>query len=238
MESFEGKVAIVTGGAGASAGASGSSCARKLAELGAKVVVADINREGGAELEAELREAGYDAAFIPFDLTDEESIKALVSKAVERYGKIDVLVNLGFANINEPNVDLTSTKDFDFLMSVNFRGHFLVSREALPHLTQQTTSAIVNVASISALRGELGYAIYGAAKAALISLTRSIAAQYGRQGVRCNAVVPGLIPFRREPSRFRPESRDQGRIRRYGEADSGYMQRDRQRRRQRRVLLG
>ena len=190
---FKDKVVIVTGAAGANAGGSGRITSYKFAEKGAKVVLVDINDQVGAAAEADLKAKGYDVMFVHCDLSQEEDIKNVIAKTVEKYGKLDILVNSAYYSIQEGNVADISSEDLDKIFAINARGHFLFCKYAIPELIRQSSSAIVNLSSISAITGELGYAAYGAAKSAVISLTRSVATQYGRNGLRCNTVIPGLI---------------------------------------------
>lgn len=187
------RVVIVTGAAGAGAGGSGKAIARKFAKNGDTVVIVDINKEAGAAAEKEFIDAGYKARFIPCDLCEEEQVKTVIENTVNEFGKIDVLVNCAFANFGDANVGDIETAVFDKLIKINLRGHFLMIKYALPYLVKQQGANIVNVSSIASQVGELGSCAYGAAKAGLVNLTRNVAAQYGRAGVRCNAVIPGLI---------------------------------------------
>jgi len=187
------RVVIVTGAAGAGAGGSGKAIARKFAEEGDIVVIIDINKEAGAITEKEFVDAGYKAKFIATDLCEEEQIKNAIDTTVAEFGKIDVLVNGAFAIINDRSVADMDTATFDKMISINLRGHFLMTKYALPHLVKQDGANIVNISSIGGVVGEANGCSYGAAKAGLINLTRNTAAQYGRLGVRCNVVLPGLI---------------------------------------------
>ncbi len=190
---FKDKAVIVTGAAGANAGGSGRITAYQFASEGAKVVMVDINDEIGKAVEADMLSKGYEALYVHCDISQEEQIKNAVAAATEKFDKIDVLVNSAYYSIQEGNVADISAEDLDRIVAINFRGHFLFSKYAIPELIKQEHSAIVNLSSISAITGEFGYSAYGAAKSAVISLTRSIATQYGRNGLRCNTVIPGLI---------------------------------------------
>lgn len=187
------RVVIVTGAAGAGAGGSGKAIARKFAENGDTVIIIDINKEAGALTEKEFTDAGYKARFIATDLCEEEQIKNAIDETVKEFGKIDVLVNCAFAIINDRCVADMDTATFDKMISINLRGHFLMTKYALPHLLKQEGANIVNVSSIGGCVGEASGCSYGAAKAGLTNLTLNTAAQYGRLGLRCNVVLPGLI---------------------------------------------
>ncbi len=188
---LDGKVAIVTGAAGGGAGGTGLRIAQLLAEQGAKVVMADIKPTGREESD-KLNEQGLDTFFVQMDLADEASIVALVDAAVERYGKLDVIVNCGFMQLKEGQLHETSAEVWDRIIAVDMRGDFLMIHHSLPHLLKQG-GAIVNVSSTASLSGEDNTAAYACAKAGVNALTRSVAVQYGDQGVRCNTVVPGSI---------------------------------------------
>ncbi len=187
------KVVLVTGSAGSGAGGSGKEIAKKFAKNGAKVILADINEINGKATEKELLDAGYDVKFVACDITDEEKVKAAIDAAIETYGRLDILVNCAFYNGMDKSVVDISAEDFDACLSINFRGHWLMCKYAIPHLLKNEGANIVNIASIGGYLGDHDTFAYGCAKAALIHLSRSIASQYGRQGIRCNTVIPGLI---------------------------------------------
>lgn len=188
---LDGKVAIVTGAAGGGAGGTGLRIAQLLAEQGAKVVMADIKPTGQEESD-KLNERGLDTFFAQMDLSDEASVVALVDAAVERYGKLDIVVNCGFMQLKEGQLHETPVEVWDRIVAVDMRGDFLMIHHSLPHLLKQG-GAIVNVSSTASLSGEDNTAAYACAKAGVNALTRSVAVQYGDRGVRCNTVVPGSI---------------------------------------------
>ena len=188
---LDGKVAIVTGAAGSGAGGTGFAIAAKLAQQGAKVVMADIAPAGRRQSD-ELNAQGFDTTFAEFDLAQEETIVALIEGASERYGALDIVVNCGFMQLKEGYVHETDVEAWDRIFAVNMRGDFLMIHHSLPHLLKQG-GAIVNVSSVASLVGEDTTAAYACCKAGINALTRSVAVQYGDRGVRCNAVVPGSI---------------------------------------------
>lgn len=185
---FDGKVVIVTGGAGGI----GSATARLLTARGAKVAVADIAFDAARALADELD----GASALHLDLEDEASIEAMVADTVAHYGRLDVLHNnaalLG-PDIARADNDIESmdTRLWDRTYAVNARGTMIACRAALPHL-RATRGNIVNTVSNLALQGHLIQAAYSSSKAAVIQLTRAIAASHGVHGVRCNAVAPGM----------------------------------------------
>jgi NAD(P)-dependent dehydrogenase (short-subunit alcohol dehydrogenase family) len=185
---MDGKVAIVTGGAGGI----GFATARLLAARGCRVVLADIAVERAKELAATLP----DAIGLQLDLSDEASIEAMIAAAAAHFDRLDVLHNnaalLG-PEIAQADGDIEhmGTDLWDRTYRVNVRGTMIACRAALPHL-RASRGNIVNTVSNLALQGHLIQAAYASSKAALIQLTRSIAASHGIHGVRCNAVAPGM----------------------------------------------
>lgn len=185
---LDGKVAIITGGAGGI----GAATARLMTARGARVAVADVAEGAAKALAKELR----DALAITVDLEREQSVQAMVAATVAHFGQLDILVNnaalLG-AEIAQAdgNVEHMDSALWDRTYAVNVRGTMLASREALPHL-RATRGNIVNTVSSLALQGHIIQAAYSSSKAAIIQMTRSIAASHGKAGVRCNAVAPGM----------------------------------------------
>ena len=192
--SMEQKTAIVTGGAGASAGGSGRHISQRLAGMGYFVAIWDIQDEAGRRVAAQIREQGGQAIYIHCDVCDEAQVKEALAQTCTQTGRVDALVNNVFwhADVQPPLHEVT-LEDWDRHMEINLRCHFIVCKHVIPLLLAQPESVIVNIGTTGARRGEDGYAAYSAAKAGLESLTRSIAAQYGRSGLRCNCLVPGLV---------------------------------------------
>jgi NAD(P)-dependent dehydrogenase (short-subunit alcohol dehydrogenase family) len=186
---FDGDVAIVTGGAGGI----GSATCRKLAAQGARVVVADIDAAGADALAGELG-----ATAIGFDLGDPADVERLVAETVERHGRLDVLVNN--AALRRPDamradttIETLDVAGWREMMDVNALGFALACKHAIPHLRAAGGGAIVNITSEQAIAGANIGSAYSASKAAIIAITRSVATQCGRDGIRCNAIAPGLI---------------------------------------------
>lgn len=185
---LDGKVAIITGGAGGI----GAATARLMASRGAKIVVADIMEDAAKAVAGSLP----DAIAVHLDLADEASIKAMIAAVVAHYGRLDILHNnaalLGPEIAQrDADVETMDTDLWDRTYAVNVRGTMIASREALPHL-RATGGCIVNTVSNLALQGHLIQAAYSSSKAAIIQMTRAIAASHGKSGIRCNAVAPGM----------------------------------------------
>ena len=184
-----GKVAIITG----AAGGIGAATAELMLARGASVVLADIAFDRAQQLAGRL---GENCRPVELDLASEESIKAMVEKAVSHFGRLDILHNNAAAlgpDIAEADGDVEhmQTRIWDMAFTVNCRGSMIATREALPHLVQ-SKGCVINTVSNLALQGHVIQAAYSASKAAIIQMTRSVAASHGRKGVRANAVAPGM----------------------------------------------
>jgi len=189
---LEGKVAIITG----AAGGIGSATSSVLAEAGARVVLADLPGTPVEEVAASLRSAGLEAISKECDVTDAADVQALIRAATDTFGGIDVLDNNAGAT-SFHGVDTTITdldpEVWDRIIAINSRGPMLACKYAIPVMIEGGGGAIVNISSGKSLAGDLDDVAYAAGKSALNSLTRYVAATYGKQGIRCNAVAPGII---------------------------------------------
>ena len=183
-----GKVALVTG----STSGIGEGISRLFAAEGAAVVLAGRRAQLGERIARDLAEGGHAAMFVASDLTDRAAAARLVERAVERFGKLDVLVNNAGATGRGPTHDF-SEEDFDRTVDTNFKGTFFTTKAAIPHLLRSDAPRVINITTIAAHRGLPGAAVYGASKAAIEALTKHWAVEYGAQGLRVNAISPGLI---------------------------------------------
>lgn len=190
MYNFTDKVAIVTGGATGIGGAT----ARRLAADGARVLIADINMDLAEANRRQVVEAGGEAAILRVDVSQRSDLEAMVNAAVERWGRLDMLVNNAWGR-KEPDgnaIDLSETS-WDWVMDVLVKALFRASKFALPHMIRQGGGSIVNLASVHGLLAASDMMAYDTAKTAVIGLTRNLAVDFGPQGVRVNAICPGLI---------------------------------------------
>ena len=191
---LEGRAAIVTG----AASGIGRATALALAAEGARVLVADLDAAGAETVVAEITEAGGEARAQAADVADERSVSAMVAAAVDAFGRLDILHNNAAASdpaIMARDLELTEmdVDVWDQTLAVNLRGPMLGCKHAIPHMLASGGGAIVNTSSASGLVGDLTRAAYGASKAGLDSLTRYVATQYGKRGIRCNSIAPGVI---------------------------------------------
>lgn len=194
------KVAIVTG----AASGIGRAIARRFAEEGAKVMLADLRydpHEGGRPTRDLIREAGGEAAFVEADVSDWAAVDALVAATVERYGRLDVMVNNAAISTGQRLTE-TSEEDWDKVMAVNLKGVFFgCKRAVLQMLTQAPRGApgdgvrgrIVNISSQHGMVSSPDDMAYGVSKAGVVYITRQIACDYADDGIICNAVAPGKI---------------------------------------------
>jgi NAD(P)-dependent dehydrogenase (short-subunit alcohol dehydrogenase family) len=185
---FDGKVALITG----AARGQGAAHARRFAAEGAAVVLTDVLDEPGEAVAAELRDAGHDARYVRLDVRDAGAWETVVADVVDTHGGLNVLVNN--AGVSDPTpVTATSDELWQRIVAINQTGVFLGMRTAIPAIVRSGGGAVVNISSVYGVRGSPGYAAYHASKAAVLMMTRAAAADHAHEGVRVNAICPGLI---------------------------------------------
>jgi len=184
------KVTLITG----AASGMGRATADTFAREGATVVVADINDGDGTTAVKEIQAAGGQAHYVHLDVTDETSWTTAIDEVLGLFGRLDVLVNnAGISGTFDP--DLTSTAFYDQLMLINAKGVFLGIKHAAAAMARTGGGSIVNLSSISASIGQPGVHMgYGASKAAIKSMTKTASVHHADQGIRVNAVAPGMLP--------------------------------------------
>ncbi len=192
MFRLDGKVALITG---ASKGI-GEAIAHGLAAFGASVVVSSRKQDAVDAVAAAIREAGGDATAIAANVGDADDIEALVAATVEACGGLDILVNNAAANPVYGPLQNTDARAFDKIVDVNLKGPFELAKLAHPLMKSRGGGSIINVSSIGGLVPESNIGIYSVSKAAIISLTKAMAQDWGGDNIRANAICPGLIRTR------------------------------------------
>jgi NAD(P)-dependent dehydrogenase (short-subunit alcohol dehydrogenase family) len=188
---LEGKVALITGG--------GSGMGRVACELfareGASVVVTDVVDDAGEATVAAIADAGGEATYVHADVAREDDARAMVDAAVRRYGRLDVLYNnAGVMLADDGSVDTTSEEIWDLTLAVNVKGVAHGCKYGVPAMVAGGGGSIVNVASsVAWLGAATSQTAYTASKGAVLAMTREIAVEYARKGIRCNALCPGPI---------------------------------------------
>lgn len=189
MGVLSGRVAIVTG----AASGIGAATAKLFASEGARVMVADVQDAAGEDVAGAIQAAGGDARYVHTDVSSEVDVEQLIGQTLDVYGQLDVLHNNAYwAPLNRSATD-TSMDEWHKTIAVSLTGVFLGCRYALPIMVSQGRGVIINTASAAAIAGSPKFAAYMAAKGGVMALTRSVAYDYGKAGVRCNTICPGYI---------------------------------------------
>jgi len=185
---LKGQVVMVTGGARGI----GKAIAEKFAAQGADLVIADVSLHSAEETARELSEKGIKAKAVTMDVSKSSDVTKVFEEVVRELGRIDVLVNN--AGITRDSLLLRmKEEDWDLVLSINLKGVFLCSKEAVKVMVKQRHGRIVNIASVVAFMGNPGQANYSASKAGIIGLTKTTAREYANRGITANAVAPGFI---------------------------------------------
>jgi NAD(P)-dependent dehydrogenase (short-subunit alcohol dehydrogenase family) len=187
---LSGRVAIVTG----AATGIGRAAAMGLADAGAKVVIGDWNVTEAEKTAADIRKAGGEAAFVKTDVSKDADVKALVDAAVAQYGRLDIAFNnAGVAPKDMVPIASVTDAEYDRIMNVNVRGVFHGIRHQVPAMAKTGGGSIINTASIAGINGSPGTGAYTLSKHAIIGLTRQAAVDHAKDGIRVNAIAPGVV---------------------------------------------
>lgn len=185
---LKGQVAFITG----SARGIGKSIAIAFVKAGANIVIADIDLTSSQQTAQEIKEGAVETYAVQINVADADSVAAAFKSAMDRFGRIDVLVNN--AGITRDSLVLRmKEEDWDLVLDINLKGVFLCSKEAVKIMSKQKYGRIVNISSVVAFMGNPGQANYSASKAGMMGLTKTIAKEYASRGITSNAVAPGFI---------------------------------------------
>jgi 2-hydroxycyclohexanecarboxyl-CoA dehydrogenase len=183
---LDGKTALITGGVSGI----GKATAFEFARQGAKVIVADVNTDGGTATEAEARAAGLSIEYLPLDLANLDSIEACAAAALNRHERIDILVNAAGWDRIQPFLE--NSPDFiDRVLAINLRGPIGLTQKLIPAMAANNHGKVVNIASDAGRVGSLGETVYAAAKGGMIAFTKSLARETARYQITVNCVCPG-----------------------------------------------
>jgi 3-oxoacyl-[acyl-carrier protein] reductase len=194
-----GRVAIITGGGHGI----GRAYARGMALEGAKIVIAEIDAIAAEEVAADLRTSGFEAIGVKTDVGDRASVESMARRAVEAFGRIDILVNNAaiFATVpmSRSPFDEIGIDEWDRMMRVNLRGTWLASRAVVEHMRKNGYGKIINISSGTALKGSPSRIHYVTSKAGVLGFTRTLAMELGKDGIRVNCIAPGSTLSEEDP---------------------------------------
>lgn len=197
MGTIDNRIVIVTGGAGGI----GAAIAQRFANEGAKLAIADIDADAAKTTVAAIAANGADAIPIATDVTQKNSVVTMVKATLDRWGRIDILVNVAGGADRKPVVDMTA-QDWDHIVDMNLKSVFLCSQAVLPTMLKQKYGKIVNISSIYGFTGNATRSSYAAAKAGVATFTKSLALEVVHDGINVNAVAPGRITTPRVRSHY------------------------------------
>ncbi|MDQ4076112.1 MAG: 3-oxoacyl-ACP reductase FabG [Chloroflexota bacterium] len=199
--SLNDKVAIVSG----AGGELGRGIARKLSEAGAAVVIAEVEADKGAAAAEEVQQNGGQAIAVQCDISDKASVETMVSRAVESFGGVDILVNNAAIFPSRPWTEV-SEEEWDRVLGVNLKGYFLCARAVYPSMKERGWGRIVNISSVTFFLGRWANLIhYVSSKGGVVGLTKALARELGEENITVNAVAPGAIPTPAEAIHPDPE---------------------------------
>ena len=186
--SLEGKIVVITG----AAGGIGSELAKSMAKVGAHMVLCDLDLSALEKVKAEIKDAEGKADCIILNLLERQSIDACVEVIIDRFGRVDVLINCAGINKREGCIDVDE-ETYDRIMDVNLKGAFFLTQGVARHMLQQQSGSIIHISSHNAVSMLGGCGVYGASKSGLAAITRAQAIEWAKHGIRVNAVAPGHI---------------------------------------------
>jgi NAD(P)-dependent dehydrogenase (short-subunit alcohol dehydrogenase family) len=186
---LSGKVAIITG----SSRGIGASIAEALAEFGASVVISSRSKEAVDDIANKIRTNGYNALACECHVGQDDHLKNLIDTTLKEYGKIDILVNNAGINPVFDRLENADEKLFNKIMDINVKAAFKLSNMAMEHMKKNKSGSIINISSVEGQKPDKGLGVYSISKAAISMLTKSQAKEWGKYGIRSNAICPGLI---------------------------------------------
>ncbi len=188
---LKGKVAFITGGASGI----GEGTARRFAQEGARIVLADVQEEEGQKLRAELESQGHQVLYVNCDVSNPDNVKSAIDAAVERFGRLDIVfANAGINGVWTP-IDELQPEEWDKTLDINLKGTYLTVHFAVPHLKAAGGGSILITSSVNGTRtfSNPGASAYSTSKAGQVAFMKMIALELGRHNIRCNAICPGAI---------------------------------------------